>query len=258
MNSYQKQNIMGESRHQFIYNEDLSEGREFIKSLEEDYPIDINSDRPVAIRLIPNGLAMAGEYENTTNASLIASEYLSFSIVYNILLKIKDLEEKIDLDKTFEALINSLNRVSVKKDEPIKDFEDLLNVLSDSMMFYYCNYTNKNTNITFDELRMPFIMLDYAIRRIKKAINLNSYFGIIVEDIPGLSLNSVKAVNDLINSRINADLSIKVFATPNSWKTYYDSNGQLIQSPHDYGTVDLDQSYSRHTRELKRKYGYDE
>ena len=39
---------------------------------------------------------------------------------------------------------------------------------------------------------------------------------------------------------------------PDDWETYRDLNGRLIEVVHDYGTIELDESYEEHMKTLKK------
>ena len=66
--------------------------------------------------------------------------------------------------------------------------------------------------------------------------------------------SSTQAINNLIGSRINGDISVKVAIEPDDWETYRDSNGQFVGAIHDYGTVELDDSYKKYMKSRKNKY----
>jgi hypothetical protein len=92
------------------------------------------------------------------------------------------------------------------------------------------------------------------IQSIKKLINRDSYFVIIINgDI--ISNVAKMAVNNLLGSRINKDISIKVFCEPGKWNVSYDLNGNIINNIHDYGIVNFDDSEKEYTRLLKNKLG---
>ena len=100
------------------------------------------------------------------------------------------------------------------------------------------------------EIPIPFIQLEMVIKDIKELLNIGSYFGIILDKKEPLTYNSTRSVNDLIGSRINKDLSIKVATEPNDWDSYIGNNGQYIEYPHDYGIVELDSSNQEFMKKL--------
>ena len=84
-------------------------------------------------------------------------------------------------------------------------------------------------------------------------MNINSYFGIIIDKKGPLATTSVQAINTLIGGRINDDISVKVAISQDDWETYITNNGQFIEAVHDYGTVELDDSYKKYMNLLTRK-----
>ena len=67
-----------------------------------------------------------------------------------------------------------------------------------------------------------------------------------------ISTLSVQAINNFIGARINGDISIKVAIEPDDWETYCGTNGQYIEAIHDYGTIDLDDSYTKRLSKIKK------
>ena len=83
-------------------------------------------------------------------------------------------------------------------------------------------------------------------------MNMQSYFGIIFDKKCDMSISSIQAINNLIGARINSDISIKVATEPDGWKTYCDVNGKYIENIHDYGIIQLDNSYTSYTKKLMK------
>ena len=90
------------------------------------------------------------------------------------------------------------------------------------------------------------------VRLYKEAMNMKSYFGIIFDKQTPLMPSSTQAINNLIGSRINGDISVKVAIEPDDWETYRDSNGQFVEATHDYGTVELDNSSKTYMKNRER------
>ena len=84
-------------------------------------------------------------------------------------------------------------------------------------------------------------------------INNNSYFCIIVDYQKDMSLTSMKAINSLISSRINSDISMKIACEPIKWLSYYSLNNDLIENIHDYDIIELDNNYSEYVKSLNYK-----
>lgn len=108
--------------------------------------------------------------------------------------------------------------------------------------------------MSIDQIPIPFLQLDLFIAQFKRALNNNSYFGIIIDKQQDIAVSSTKAINFLIGGRINKDISMKIAIQPDNWDTYLDPNGQLIEAIHDYGTVELDDSNREYTKKLKNRF----
>ena len=104
------------------------------------------------------------------------------------------------------------------------------------------------------DVKIPFIMPEMLVSKIKKMLVNNSYFGIIIDGKNDFSLETYKLVNGYVTRRINSDLSMKVVTEPEKWVTYYDNSGEFAEAVHDYGIVELDSSYSDHTKKMMKKY----
>lgn len=257
MNKYQNENhlkheIMEQSRHQFIYGYNQEHRNEFLRSLENDYPITENSNKPVALYFDTLGIPKTIDETNKNNylASISSREYIYFSIATKILeysMKINSIDEKLS------KLIEMINIGASKKS---KDIKELINDLKISRDFYYKQYINSITGIRNDfsinDITIPFLKLEMFINLYKEAMNIDSYFGIIIDKKEPFSKQSTQAINKLINGRINKDISIKVALEPGDWETYIDGNGHYIESLHDYGIVEVDDSYQKYIKKLKK------
>lgn len=257
---YMKKTIMEQSRHQFIYSY-IDENREsFIEKLVKSYPVTIDEDVPMAIYIKDYGLpALEGEsHFNQAQLQTISEEFLKFNIVITILKKSLLNIERDTLNKKMEEFLNSINRYEVQPGfDKIKNIEELIKVLELSKSFYQEAYKSsyiKEQNLTFDNISIPFLHLPKFIREIKESLSNNSYFGIIINNNQKIHHTGTQVINTLINGRINADVSMKIFTESNDWPTYIDERGQFIEKSHDYGIEELDDNYKKHIIEMKRKY----
>ena len=120
-------------------------------------------------------------------------------------------------------------------DTNIIDINDLSNKY---YLENYINYSKTGNNKDFiNQLNIPFLNINEFINKFKQALNNNSYICLLFNYQKTISLTSTKSINDLIASRINKDISIKLFCKNNEWQTYYSSNGQLIENIHDYEAI---------------------
>lgn len=97
-------------------------------------------------------------------------------------------------------------------------------------------------------------MQDSYMRKFKRLINNSSYFALIIEQKEKMPIVSQKAINGYVSKRINSDFSMKVACDINEWMTYYDTTGMLIESPHDYISLELDNNLEEYIEEGKKEF----
>lgn len=255
---YLRKEIMEQDRHLFIYGYNNEHRSDFLKSLEYNYPFLIDTDKPIALYFDSLGFPKMDIDLKNKNINLIevaSMEYLSFTIATKILEKAMQLE--IDLEKRLARLIYLTNVNRNDNYKEVKNVKDLLKELKISRDFYYEKYISYVKGvieeIPINDIAVPFIQLEMFIKEIKTALNINSYFGIIIDKKGPLATTSVQAINTLIGGRINDDISVKVAISQDDWETYITNNGQFIEAIHDYGTVELDDSYKKYMNLLTRK-----
>lgn len=256
MNEIKKKEIIGQNRHQFIYGYNNDERRIFLQGIENDFPIKVNENIPMAIYLDESYLAEI-DLKNTDVDKFrmysIGREQFNFVIGQNILNKILRQAENNLNEQSVEKFLSSINKLYLSSScKNIETLDELLNVLKKSQKFYEEYYAGQHLDI--NELKIQFLDITSFIRHIKKLLNNNSYFNIIVDYRSEISQISKIAINALVASRINSDISMKVACEPGEWKVYTDFNGQHIDSIHDYGIVNLDNSEREYTRKLKNKF----
>ncbi len=251
--------IMGQSRHQFIYGYDGIQRKQFLENMASHYPIVLDEKSPMAVIVPEYGLPktpVGNKNIDKEKINIISSEFLNFSIASNILLKAKATNDIDVLNERIKDLIDNLNQYSINKNcSPIGDLDDLIRILTQSKNFYlkyYAEYYGKGIETSsLDELALPFMPFDMFVRQFKSAINNGSYFGVIIDNQSDIALSSTKAINGLVAGRINKDISMKIATDPERWNSYHEVGGQVIQRTDDYGTVELDDSQSKHLKKLK-------
>ena len=242
---YLKSEIMDQSRHLFVYGYHNETRTEFLQMLERDYPLILDTNKPVALYLNHFGLR---SHEKTTNplVEIIAREYLNMIIMEKIIKKIGLLNNQ-DINNKIIRIFRLMSQ------EKIESLSDILKQLQRSKEFYAKVYLEDSVDtISMNEIPIPFMQLEMLIKDLKEIMNIDSYFGIIMDKKETISHDSIRSINDLIGSRINKDISIKVATEPWDWNTYIGSNGQYIEYPHDYGIVELDHSYQAYMKKLKK------
>lgn len=257
---YLMNQIMEQSRHLFIYGYNCEHRSEFLKSLEQNYPIIADSDKPVALYFDTLGMPKIDVDLKDKDRYLIhaiSREYLSFVIATRILERSIEFDRTV-LDSRLSRLINLINKNKNVGHAEIESVEHLLKEIKMSRDFYYDSYINYVKGlierISIDNVTIPFLQLEMFVRLYKEAMSINSYFGIIFDKKSPLAIPSTQAINNLIGGRINGDMSIKVAIESDDWETYRDVNGQLVEAIHDYGTVELDGSLKEHMKTLTRHF----
>ena len=253
-----KEEIMEQGRHLFIYGYKNEQRSDFLKGLESGYPIIADSDKPAALYFDSLGIPEMNidlKGKDTLLIHVSSREYLSFAVAAKILERSMDFD-KTGLDRRLSELIGLINSDKNMGFAEIQTVEDLLKEIKISRDFYYESYIKYVkgliASISIDDIAIPFLELDMFVRLYKEAMNMKSYFGIIFDKQTPLMPSSTQAINNLIGSRINGDISVKVAIEPDDWETYRDSNGQFVEATHDYGTVELDNSSKTYMKNRER------
>ncbi|MDE5630153.1 MAG: hypothetical protein K2I70_00985, partial [Bacilli bacterium] len=89
---YLESEIMGQSRHQFIYGYNGEQRKNFLENMANHYPIVLDEKSPMAIYVdefgLPN-ISVCDKMLDKSRINIISSEFLTFSITSDILLKAK-------------------------------------------------------------------------------------------------------------------------------------------------------------------------
>lgn len=238
----------------------MKKRKSFFNELDRMFPVTIDYAYPMAIYLEEFGLpkiSMPNGELDKDKINILSKEYLSFVIAHSILFKSKENVDVDLLNKRIVRLLNKLNKYNINSGYPkISSLDELIEVLEQSKEFYkeyYIDYMRTGEwGKSINNIALPFLELESFISDYKKVLNNESYFGIIVDKNHDVSLSSIKAVNLLIGSRINKNISMKVVVEPNKWHLYVDTNGQYIESIHDYEIVELDNSQTYYVQKIKK------
>lgn len=253
MQNYLKRQIM-ESRHQILYGENNEARLNILKELESEYPIVMDRNAPMAIYLEDYGLP---KIENASldadRMSHISWGYLICSFLLNIANKI--LEQGSLEGVSLQNVMRLLNYTKPKNYPTITNLEDIVAALSCTKTGWLETYygLSEGKEPSLDKIPFFYIGIEHILMYLKEALRNESHFVMLINHTKDITLASQQAINGLIGARINKDLGVKLAMMPGEWQTYRDARGQLIEYVHDYGIVELDDSYKKHIRELKKK-----
>lgn len=255
-----KQNIMEQERHLFVFGREGITRENFISELESDYPVVMDKESPMAIKLSDIGLPKV----DVSNADkgridIVSVEYLNFSILSEILSKSKERYDLDILNDRLKKLIKAIDNTARTSDmSGVKNIEDLISIIEESKNFYKRYYvevlSEGKSNLSVDDIALPFIQLEYIIEEIKRSYNNKSHFGIIIDKKEDIAASSTRAINFLVGARINNDISMKVFTDPEKWESFRDVNGRFVEYVHDYSTEELDDSFKKMVKNYKNNY----
>ena len=253
--AFLKKEIIGQSRHLFIYGYQNEDRKQFVKELEEENPIQVDSNQPMAIRLEDYAFKKESYDKSTLDDNkiqLIGNNYLHFCIGHRLVQKtIQDVDLGA-LQERIKKLLERINRYSQNKTHPkIETIRDLEEVLEESKRFYekyYYAYIHREETPSIEDIYLPFILLESFVSDWKNVLNNDSYISVLVEKTKPIEIKSTRAVNFLVGGRINKDISMKIITDPNDWDSYRDQNGQVIEYIHDYGIVELDESNKQYLK----------
>lgn len=259
MNDCVKKQIMEQSRHHFIYGYDGREREEFLRSLEDEYPIKINENSPMAIYMNDFSLPIIeGNIQNGDDLKLstIGREYLNFVIFSNIIDSIIKQDKLNLLENRIDWFLERISRICLVR-EKILSFDELVELLKESKDFYTMYYSDylmgKDIFLNINDLKIPSLEINSVTRVVKNLLNNQSYFGIIIDKQNDIPLILMKSINSLVSRRVNSDISMKVACDPEKWDVYYGFGGVLIENIHDYGVIELDDSADKYLKKVKSK-----
>lgn len=260
MNDYMRDSIVEHAWHQFLYGYEGEELTKFLQSMAEKYPVKLDNTEPVAIYIDEYSLPIV---ENPVKCDVfqvktIAREYTSVLLVDQI---VEQTMRQVELDKLNEKMksfINAVNRLMINPGFcGVSDISEFSKILKEAKKFYSEEYVKLLQTGTFQgditSLRLGFVDLNFFMNYYKRALNTRRHFSVVVDCKGSGALVSQQALNGIVTKRCTGDISMKIACEPDSWKSYYDLTGMLAESVHDYSAVELDESYAKYIKELRKK-----
>ena len=234
------QRVVGQSRHKFVYYD--YESIDVLRQTEFSYLPKLDSEEPIVIYEIDEGLPKVD-----TNLKLDDFRIRVFHERYYELLIflsiIDSIANHINHDELNIRLKHTFKLLSHGNKTEIKNINTLRSLLIDSKNMFkdgYIEYMETGERNLYNEVPIPFVMIDNIVDDIKRELGLKRHFSLMLELPEDISKYTCMAINDYIASRCNGYLSMNVLLYRDSkWKTYYANNGQFIQETHDYTEIDL-------------------
>ncbi|MDE5888938.1 MAG: hypothetical protein K2H20_02850, partial [Bacilli bacterium] len=225
-------------------------------------PIVLDQNKPMGIYLDTLGFPKVETDIKTLDngkLDLFAREYFNFVLWDNL---ISSFRENVDTEKEqvrIEKFLTRISNLDGHRSKTIEDYARAIKNSRDAFLEAYMKYIQTGEIDSFiDKLEVPFIMVEYSIKKFKVMLNNNSFFAVVADNQEVISTYSCRAINNIVSSRINGDISMNVATDPDKWKTYYAQNGQLAEYVHDYGVIELDNSLNEHVKKLKKNFYSDD
>lgn len=250
--------VILQSRHQVLYGRRGKEREAFLRQLEKDHPIVADQDSSSVIYLDRINFIKTEHFNLNVDfgqLSMAVNEYFQSSILYNILNAMKNQVDPNLLQERFTSMFHTLTYLASLSGVQLKSMNDVVEFL-------------RCTRDEWEELGQQIIEIGSCFRKKipafvdiqmldclqwRDALNNAKPFLVIAdieEDIPSISQ---QAINGVLGSRCNKSLSLKLVLEPDQWKTSYDSAGNLVQSVHDYGIEELDDSYKIYMKKMMKQ-----
>lgn len=243
--------IINESRHLFIYGYEGDKRSNLLKEIALESWEKFDGKSPIGVYIYDKGLPeIKVKREDMVPLKTLARDYYSYLICDEILKAVLNTKTGNLDDFTYYV-----NKCFLKeKAGSIEETSYMLNKTKDICYREFINYANNGeiSGILF-EAPFEFMFIMHFIKYLKRNLNMNSYFALLFDVPDDLSMISQMAINDYVRCRNNDDISVKVATDNEVWKTLYDLNGNMIQSVHDFGYVEMDSNLSDYMKKIKRK-----
>ena len=197
--------IMRESRHQFIYGYNGKEREEFLKETVGAYPITVDLSNPIGIYICDKGLPELPQKREKYDEILVASynrRYLDYLTKCGHSIQQKRI--LADRSKKFFERVNTL--FVSREGEEVTNLVELFGMLKEGKELCYDKYieyiNEENINKSYYEPPIEITMMEHFIEYFKRMINITSYLCIIFDQQYLLSRDTQKKINNYVGIRI--------------------------------------------------------
>lgn len=239
--SLKKEEIINQNRHQFIYGIPKDQRQAFIEELERENPVTANTYSPMAICLDEYGLANNipfYPYHDKLKLCNMSRKYLNLSIAYNIMSRVGTITEELTKEDIDKFLSSIHSQCGIASTSSIDELTTTFKLSRQSIADHYCTYVSARDEVVNSD--MPDIDLSMYVPLVKRLLNNKAYFAILVNNNINISNLSKQAINSIISTRSNSNLSMKVITDAFSWNTMQTLDDKQIEPNHDYSEVELD------------------
>lgn len=199
---------------------------------------------------------------NILNEHIMITHCLSK--IFDNLKKNFDLSEDIS-DEIKSFYTNEFCRIL--EIEHTKTFEDknvkaMFQLMVDDINIAYKQVMGYIKRSAFSDTIEPYTdplydYIDYLVPLMEGLANVLSKQGttfyLLLDDAHFLSTTQTRILNKWVSSRTSRKVSLKI-STQYNYKSYYTTNGQTIDTPHDYSEIDIATIYTEDNKNAKQTY----
>ena len=136
--------IIDQDRHLFIYGYNNEARKSLIDTIEEDYPVVFDENKPMAVNVKDYGIPIMpinNKGIDYDRLRIIGREYFDFSVADALIGRAREQYDDKTLNERFQRIDNMINRTTFHvSSKEIKDLRDLLDAIAESKDFYKGNY----------------------------------------------------------------------------------------------------------------------
>ncbi len=207
------------------------------------------------------------------SSSLIISEHaLNILVADRVMQCIKDqfpvgFFDSLSLSIFVERAAKLFDRASIatafaaaddavsQKSDPVDWFQEVLNGETRSIARYLRNMSFRRDTAKYEgatsgyhDFLLPFMRLVSALPPLKSA----SVY-VLLDDADRLTEDQQSIVNQWVANRDHSTLCLKISARRDHYRTMHTLSGSLLEQPHDYTEIDVDELYTRSTSDYHEK-----